>query len=43
MLARQGQFDPALRQFAETLRLDPGNKLAQEYFDRVQTWKSRKP
>jgi lipoprotein NlpI len=43
LLATEGQFDDALSQFAETLRLEPGNKLAQEYFDRVQGWRSRRP
>jgi tetratricopeptide (TPR) repeat protein len=43
LLALEGQFDEALRHFGETLRLEPANKLAQEYFDRVQGWKDRKP
>jgi tetratricopeptide (TPR) repeat protein len=43
LLALEGQFDDALRHFGETLRLEPANKLAQEYFDRVQGWKDRKP
>jgi hypothetical protein len=42
MQARPGQFDEALRQFEETLRLEPGNQQAREYIDRVQGWKNRK-
>jgi tetratricopeptide (TPR) repeat protein len=41
MRARLGLFDDALLQFAETLRLDPNNRQAQEYIDRVHTWKNQ--
>ncbi len=39
MLARQGRLDPAVQQFEAVLRLDPGNRQAQEYLDRVRSWR----
>jgi hypothetical protein len=38
-----GQFDEALREFQETLRLEPGNQQAQEYSERVKNWKNQRP
>ena len=42
MLGRQGQINSALDQFEETLRLDPGNREAQNYRDQIlsrNAWK----
>ena len=42
ILARRGEFDPALDQFSEALKLEPGNRQAREYLERVQGWKSNR-
>ena len=41
MLARLGQMDGALLEFQETLRLEPDNQQAREYFKRVTDWKKQ--
>jgi Flp pilus assembly protein TadD len=41
LLAREGQLDEAVREFKETLQLDPGNQQARDYFNRIEDWKQR--
>ena len=42
-LMKDNQTDAASRQFQETLRLDPDNRLAAQYLIQAQSLKNRAP